>query len=377
MPVGTPRPAGPLKCKWTLVMIKRFIFMLVALGLVFGGIFGWKFYQLQQYLAHAPKPQPATVAVTDVKTESWTPYLYSVGSLVATQGIAVTNEVSGQVKTIHFHSGQQVKEGELLLELDDSVDRAQLDGARAEQRLAEIRFGRVRDLLQKKAVSKADYDEAVANLDNAKAQVRSRFELMRKKQIKAPFAGLLGIRQVDLGEYLSPGSPIVPLQALDPIYVDYSLPEQQLDRLSVGQTLTLSVKSYTGRVFKGHISAINPGIEPTTRNVRVRGTLDNPDHALRPGMFAEVQTHLPVRKGILTVPRMAITYAPYGDSVFVVQDHNGGLVVKRVQVQTGDVRGDRVEITRGVEAGQRVVTAGQLKLRNGQPVVIDNSVKVD
>jgi membrane fusion protein (multidrug efflux system) len=358
-------------------MIKRFILMLVAVGLIFGGIFGWKFYQLQQYIAHAPKPQPVTVASADVQEESWTPYLYSVGSLVATQGIAVTNEVPGQVKAIHFHSGEQVKEGELLLELDDSVDRAQLDGARAEQRLAEIRFKRSSDLLKKKAISKADYDVAVANLDNAKAQVRSQLEVVHKKQIKAPFSGLLGIRQVDIGEYLSPGSPIVPLQALNPIFVDYSLPEQRLGRLSVGQTLTLSVKSSPGRVFQGHISAINPGIEPTTRNVRIRGTLENADHVLRPGMFAEVQTHLPMRKGILTVPRTAITYAPYGDSVFAIQEQNGGLAVKRVQVQTGEVRGDRVEITRGLKAGQRIVTAGQLKLRNGQAVVIDNSVKVD
>ena len=358
-------------------MIKRFIIMLVALGLVFGGIFGWKLHQLQQFVAHSPKPPPATIADTEVKAESWTPYLYSVGSLVATQGIAVTNEVPGQVKSINFQSGQQVKEGEVLLELDDSVDRAQLDGARAEQRLAEIRFGRARDLLQKKAISKADYDEARANLDNAKAQVTSQLELVRKKQIKAPFSGLLGIRQVDVGEYLSPGSPIVPLQALDPVYVDYSLPEQQLGQLSVGQTLTLSVKSYPGRVFQGRITAINPGIDPATRNVRIRGTLDNPDHALRPGMFAEVQTHLPMREGILTVPRTAITYAPYGDSVFVIPDHNGGLVVERVQVQTGEVRGDRVEITKGLKVGQRIVRAGQVKLRNGQAVRIDNSVKID
>lgn len=358
-------------------MIKRFIIMLAAVALLFGGIFGLKWWQFKQYAAHPFTPPPATVASTTVQTETWTPYLSSVGSMVAIQGIEVTNEVAGQVKAIHFKSGQQVKEGDLLLELDDSVDRAKLDGARAEQRLAEVRFRRANDLLKKKAVSKADYDEAAANLDNAKAQVHSQLEVVHKKQIRAPFSGLLGIRRVDIGEYLSPGSSIVPLQSLDPIYVDYSLPEQRLGQLSVGQVLTIKVKSFPGRDFQGHITAINPGIDPGTRNVRIRGILDNPDHSLRPGMFAEVRTMLPERQGILTVPRTAITYAPYGDSVFVINEKNGKKVVNRVQVQTGAIRGERVEIVKGLKAGQEVVKAGQLKLRNGQAVQIDNSIKLD
>ena len=361
-------------------MIKRivlFLLVLLIVGLAFGGIAYIKFWQFRQFAAQRTPPPPVTVSDAPVQAQSWTPFLYSVGSLVATQGIDVTNEVAGQVRTIHFRSGQEVKQGDLLLELDDSVDRADLDGARAEQRLAEIRFGRSRDLLQKKAISKADYDEAQASLDNARAQVTSRLEVLRKKQIKAPFTGLLGIRKVDVGEYLSPGSPIVPLQSLDPIFVDYSLPEQELGKISVGQELTLNVKSYPQRDFQGRITAINPGIDPATRNVRIRGELENSDQALRPGMFATVHTHLPLRENILTVPRTAITYAPYGDSVFVVQQQGSGLVVQRVQVTTGEVRGDVVEIKHGLTAGQRVVTAGQLKLRNGSPVQIDNSVKIN
>lgn len=359
-------------------MIKRFIIVLAALALVFGGIFYWK---MQQWAAMSASmsggPPPPTVATTDVQRESWTPYLYSVGSMVATQGVDVTNEVAGQVEKIEFQSGQEVEKGDVLLQLDASVDRAQLQGARAEQRLAEIRFRRASDLIKRKAVSQADYDEAAANLDAAKAKVTSQLEIVNKKQIRAPFSGILGIRRVDVGEYLSPGSAIVPLQDLDPIYVDYSLPEQQLGRISVGQTVTIGIKSRPGEEFQGRISAINPGIDPGTRNVRIRATLDNPDHVLRPGMFAEVRTHLPERQGILTVPRTAITYAPYGDSVFVVEDKNGSKIVRRVQVETGDVREGQVEIRSGLEAGQAVVRAGQLKLRNGQTVQIDNSVKLD
>lgn len=359
-------------------MIKRFIIMLAAVALVAGGIFYWKMQQFAAFQAmQSGGPPPATIPTTVVKSETWTPYLTSIGSLVASEGIDVTNEVEGQVEKISFKSGQQVKKGDVLLQMDDSVDRAQLDGARAEQRLAEVRFRRASDLIKKKAVSQADYDEAAANLDNAKAQVQYQLERVRKKAIKAPFDGLLGIRKVDIGEYLSPGSAIVPLQSLDPIYVDFSLPEQQLSEISTGQAVTISVKTFPDRSFDGEISAINPGIDPGTRSVNIRATLQNPDHSLRPGMFAEVHTHLPQRQNILTVPRSAITYAPYGDSVFVVQDKNGSKVVQRVQVETGEVREDRVEIVNGLKDGQEVVTGGQLKLRNGQPVKIDNSVKLE
>lgn len=358
-------------------MIVRFILMLAVLGLVFGGIFVLKKQQFEE-MEEQRGPQPlATIAATEVRTQDWRPHLNAVGSLVAIQGIAVTNEVGGQVRAIHFESGEAVKEGDVLLELDDSVDQADLEGALAGRRLAETRFNRLRDLLERNAVSQADFDEARANLDNAEARVSSQRKLLQKKRIRAPFSGRLGIRQVDIGEYLSPGSPIVPLESLDPIYVDYSLPEKDLNRVSVGQELTIAVKAWPDRVFRGQISAINPGIDPQTRNVRIRGTLQNPQQLLRPGMFAQVNTMLPLREDVLTLPRTAITYATYGDSVFLIREENDGLVVESRQVITGDVRDGRVEIVSGLEAGDQVVSVGQNKLRNGQSVRIDNSVELE
>lgn len=359
-------------------MIVRFILMLAVLGLVFGGIFVLKQKQFEEMAAQQGPPPPATIAATEVHTEEWRPHLNAVGSLVAVQGISVTNEVAGQVRAIRFQSGQEVKQGDVLLELDDSVDQADLEGALAQRRLAEVRFNRARDLLARNAVSQADFDEARANLDNAQALVSSRRKLLEKKQIRAPFAGQLGIRQVDVGEYLSPGSPIVPLESLDPIYLDYSLPEKELSRISVGQELTLTVKAYPDQVFRGEISAINAGIDPQTRSIRIRATLPNPELILRPGMFAQVNTLLPLREAIPTLPRSAVTFSTYGESVFrIKEEEGGGLMVERQQVVTGDVRDGRVEIVSGLEVGDRVVRAGQNKLRNGQPVRIDNSIELE
>lgn len=356
-------------------MIKRLIFVLLALTLVFGGIFGWKYYQMRLQAAQAAMPPPpATISSAEVRRETWQPSLHSVGSLVAVNGIHVTTEVAGQVESINFKSGQPVKRGDLLVQLEDSVDQADLRGLIVERRLAEVQFKRMADLLQKKSVSRADYDQARANLESAEAQVASKRALIRKKKIRAPFSGFLGIREVNVGEYLAPGDRIVPLQSLDPIYADYALPEQHVAELYEGQTVALLVRAYPERIFQGIISAINPGVDPGTRNVRVRATLDNPNYLLRPGMFAEARTFLPERENILTLPRTAITYNPYGDSVFVIEEKDRGLEVQRRQVETGEVRGGRVEIVKGLQAGERVVRTGQVKLRNGQRVRIDDSV---
>jgi membrane fusion protein (multidrug efflux system) len=201
--------------------------------------------------------------------------------------------------------------------------------------------------------------------------------VIAKKRITAPFSGWLGIRQVDLGEYLQPGAAIVPLQALDPLYVDYSLPERHLDLISVHQAVEIEVQAFAGEIFTGRISAVNPGIDPGTRSLRIRATLENPQSRLRPGMFAEVRTVLPQRPGVLTLPRTAITYNPYGDSVFVIQEGETGPSVQRRQVETGGVRNGRVEIVHGLQAGERVVIAGQVKLRNDQAVVVDNSIALE
>jgi membrane fusion protein (multidrug efflux system) len=359
-------------------MTKRMLFVLLVLGLVLGAMFGWKFYQGRQMAALAKMPPPpATVAAAEVQVETWQPYLQAVGSLVATQGILVTTEVAGKVSEIRFESGQQVAAGTLLLQLDESVDRAELEGIMAERRLAELQFKRREELLGKKTISRSDYDEAQLRLENATAQLATKQAQIAKKRITAPFSGLLGIRQVDLGEYLQPGAAIVPLQALDPLYVDYALPERYLDLISVGQGVEVEVQAYDGEVFTGRISALNPGIDPGTRSQRIRATLENPQSRLRPGMFAEVRTVLPQRPDVLTLPRTAITYNPYGDSVFVIQEGDTAPSVQRRQVETGAVHNGRVEIVHGLQAGERVVIAGQVKLRNGQAVVVDNSIVLE
>jgi membrane fusion protein (multidrug efflux system) len=355
-------------------MIKRLILVLLALGLTFGGIFGWKYYQMQRQAAQAATPPPpASVAATRVRTETWQSSLHAIGSLVAIQGIQVNNEVPGQVEDIAFESGAQIEKGEILIQLDDSVDQAELAGLIADQRLAELQFRRMAKLFREQSVSRAEFDEAKARLERTEAQVASKQALINKKRIRAPFSGSLGIRQVDLGDYLAPGSPIVPLQALDPIYVDYSLPEQHFDKLAVGQQVLLEVPAYPSDTFEGRIVAINPGIDRGTRTVRVRALLNNPHFRLRPGMFAEVRTVLAQRQDVLTLPRTAVTYNPYGDAVFVIQEQEQAWVVQRKQVTTGQIRNGRVEIIKGLKQGQRVVSAGQVKLRNGQRVTISES----
>jgi membrane fusion protein (multidrug efflux system) len=354
-------------------MILRLIIVVVLLAAVFGAIFGWKYYVGEQMAAaQSGGPPPATVAVSEAHIDRWQPYLHSVGSLVAVAGIEVTNEVAGKISAIRFESGQEVAAGDLLLQLDDQSDRAQLRGLQAEERLARLRFQRTARLLKQNSASQSDYDEALATLDGAKAAVAAQEALIDKKQIQAPFEGQLGIRRVDLGEFLAPGSAIVPLEALDPIYVDFSLPERELARVRVGQSLEVSVQAFPGRTFTGEVSAIDPGVEVATRSLRLRATLDNPDRLLRPGMFSSVKVLLGGDEEVLTIPRTAVTYNPYGDSVFVVFDRDGQLVVQRRQVQTGEARGGRVEVISGLEPGDRVVSAGQVKLRNGQPIVVDD-----
>ncbi|MEA3278709.1 MAG: efflux RND transporter periplasmic adaptor subunit [Pseudomonadota bacterium] len=354
-------------------MVLRLLLVILFLGLILGGIFGWKHYQQQQAAMGGPPPSPV-VAVAQVQQEDWQPRLTAIGSLIANQGIFVTNEVSGQVREIHFESGQTVEKGDLLIQLDDSVDQADLKGLIAQSNLAQIKLRRFAKLLKDRSASQSEYDEAKAELDGADAAVAAKEAAIDKKRIAAPFDGKLGIRIVDLGEYLPPGSQIVPLEALDPIFVDYALPEHHLPRIAVGKQVVVKVAAYPNREFQGTIDAINPGVEEKTRTVKVRATLENPQRLLRPGMFAEVSTLLPAREKLLTLPRIAITFAPYGDTVFLIEEQDDQNLVHRRQVTTGQVHGGRVEILEGLTAGDRVVMAGQVKLRNGQPVQIDNSV---
>ncbi len=359
-------------------MIKRLIIVLLALVLLFGGIFGWKYLQMQKMAAMmAGGMPPAVIAAETVQREHWQPGIGAVGSLVATQGVLVASEIAGQVKAIHFESGTVVQAGAELVTLDDDVDRAELAGLLAEKRLTEIQFERAKKLLKDKTISRSEYDQAEAGLDSAAAQVASQRARIDKKHIRAPFSGQLGIRKVDLGQYLAAGDTIVSLQANDPIYVDYSLPERYLNDLSVGQTVEVRVQAHPDQVFTGTISAISPRIETGTRSVPVRATLVNPQLLLRTGMFAEVNTLLPPRDNVLTLPEQAVSYNPYGNSVFVVEEKDGGQFVQRRQIETGAVRNGRVEVVSGLQEGDLVVTNGHNKLRNDMPVKVDNSAILD
>jgi membrane fusion protein (multidrug efflux system) len=357
-------------------VIVRLTIVIGALALVLGGIFGWKYDQAKQTQATAGPP-PATVSSTRVRAEQWQPEISAAGSLVASAGVFVTNEIAGQIAEIHFESGQIVNKGDVLVRLDDQTDRAQLDAFIAQQQLAQVRFDRVSRLLKDNMISQSDFDEAKFQLDIAEANVASQRSVVDKKTIRAPFSGRLGLREVNVGQYLAAGSQIVSLQAFDPIYADFTLPERFLSRLATGRKVAVRVQAYGTRAFSGSITAIEPRIETRTRNLRIRATLPNPKSELQPGMFADVAVVSPEKRKVLTLPRVALTYAPYGDSVFVIEDANGKRWVRQRQVQTGEIRGDRIEVISGLKEGDTVVVAGQIKLRDGQPIEIDNSVDLE
>lgn len=352
-------------------MIKQNLIILFIIATIFGGLFGFKFYQIKQGELHKQPPPPAVVAVTEVKQDTWQPTLEAVGTLVAVSGVNVSNEIAGKVTAIHFQSGQTVEKGQLLLELDSETDRAELKGLLAEQKLATLRRQRVAKLIRDKFTSQSEYDQSNAQLAEAKAAVESKQTIIKKKQIKAPFYGELGIRQVNLGQYLAPGSIIVSLQNRNPIYVDFSVPERHLGELKIGQLVSLNVQAYPQQAFEGKVTAINPDIDIETRSVKVRATLQNTDNYLRPGMFANVKVISNQQTTVLTLPDTAITFNPYGNSVFVVKDQQQVLTVQNRQVETGMIRDGRVEVVSGLDKGERVVSAGQINLRNGMQIVID------
>ncbi len=355
-------------------LASRFVIVIVFLGVVLGGIFGYKFYQFGQMQEQFSQPQaPAIVAATTAETESWLPATKAVGSLVAVNGIQVANEVPGVVETINFESGDTVAAGDVLVRLNAETDEAALRTRRAEAQLAEQEFKRVADLLPKRAVSQSQYDEVKANYDAARARVNEAEAQLGKKIIRAPFAGSVGLRMVDQGEYLATGSAIVEINMLDPIYVDYTLSERELSRLDTGYEVAVTVAAVPEQTFIGKVTAINSSVSPETRTVRVRATLDNPDKLLRPGMFATIMTRQPEPRELVTVPRTAISYNTYGDFVFVITDNDEGeQVVERRTVTTGDTRDGRVAVLTGLEAGEQVVAKGLLRLRAGQPVEIQD-----
>lgn len=350
----------------------RLIIVILVLAVVLGGIFGWKYVQQQQSEAQRAQTPPSTpVETVRIQPQSWRPALTSVGSLRAINGVEVANEVPGVVSQVAFESGQRVSQGDVLIRLEDSVDRAALAALEARARLANETFQRYADLLPRNAVSQSQYDEARANYRAAQADVEQQRAQLAKKTIRAPFDGVVGLRQVDLGEYLGIGTSIADLNMLDPIHVDYSVPEKQLERVAPGRAIEVRVAAYPGRLFTGETFAVAPSVNASSRTLEVRARLDNADHALRPGMFADVSTLAPETREVLTLPRTALSFNTYGDFVFqVVENDEGQTIAARQQVTTGSARGDEIEILDGLEAGDRVVATGLLRLRDGQPVSV-------
>ncbi len=364
-------------------MIKRMLIMLVFVGVLFGGIFGFEAFRahmIQKFLA--ARGQPAqTVSTIKAGRQLWQPHITVVGTLQAQQGADVAPEVSGIVTAIHFKSGQHVEAGTLLLELNTRPDVAKLHSLQATAQLAKTTYERDLKQFRAQAISKATLDAATADLKSARAQVAQQQALINQKMIRAPFTGRLGIRAVDLGEYLKAGAPIVTIQALNPIYVDFYLPQKNINQIQVGQTVSVQTDAFPGRSFVGKISAINPLVDVNTRNVEVRAAIPNPDQLLVPGMFATAQIDIGKPQYHITLPQTAITYQPYGDLVYLVEAHGKGphgkprLTVQQQFVTVGDTRGDQVAVLKGVKTGDIVVTAGQIKLRNGAPVTINNSIQ--
>ncbi|MGB1950479.1 MAG: efflux RND transporter periplasmic adaptor subunit [Marinobacter sp.] len=353
----------------------RFLIVILFLVVVLGGIFGYKFYQFDQMSEQMSQPQPpAEVSTTKARAGKWTPATKAVGSVEAINGIEVANEVPGVVETIGFESGDTVKKGDLLIRLDTAIDEAALRTRRAEAQLAEQEFKRVSDLLPKRAVSQSQFDEAKANFDAARARVNEAEAQLNKKVIRAPFDGNLGLRMVDQGEYIPTGTPIVEINMLDPIYVDFTLSEKELPRVATGYEVNVSVAAIPGKTFTGEVSAINTSVNPETRTVRIRATVANPDNQLRPGMFATIRTLQPEDRDVVTVPQTAISYNTYGDFVFVVEENDeGDLIVNRRTVQSGEVRDGRVAIEDGLSDGEEVVSKGLLRLRAEQRVTVQET----
>ena len=364
-------------------MKKRMVIMLIAVAVVFGGIFGFQAFKammIKKFMSSMAQP-PQTVTALKAVNSQWQPNLEAVGSLRAVKGADLSLEVSGVVDTISFNSGDDVNEGTVLLKLRSGDDEAKLESLQATADLNQITYDRDQKQFKLQAVSQATIDTDAANLKNAQAQAAQQQAILDKKTLKAPFTGHLGIRAVDLGQYLGAGTVIVTLQALDPIFVDFFVPQQSIDQLKLGQSVSVKIDAFKDQTFPGEISAINPKVDAATRNVQVRATLKNPDHKLIPGMYATIDISTSAPQNYVTLPQTAITYNPYGDTVYIVdekdKDASGKpqLVARQNFVTMGATRGDQVAILKGVNEGEMVVTSGQIKLHNGTTVLIDNSIQ--
>jgi membrane fusion protein (multidrug efflux system) len=323
---------------------------------------------------------PTTVTSAEVKQENWPPLLSAVGSVSAVQGATISSELPGTVAEVGFESGAVVKKGALLVRFDTSSEEAQLRSADADTELAKADLERARDLATRKVISKAELDTAESKFKQKTAVTENMRAIIAKKTMQAPFDGMAGIRMVNVGQMVKAGDQIVPLQSLDPVYVDFALPQQRLADLTNGLEVNMHTDAFSGRVFHGTLTAINSAVDVATRNVTLQATFPNSDHTLRPGMFVKVDVVLPRKEAVLAIPATAIAYAPYGDSVFVIEkkkDEKTGKesqVIRQQFIRTGETRGDFVTITQGLKAGELVASSGVFKLRNGMPVVINNEL---
>jgi membrane fusion protein (multidrug efflux system) len=361
---------------------KIVIAVLLVLGIA-GVLVGVKALQIKKLteVGKAYAPPPESVSSVIVREDKWQGTLSAIGSIVAVQGVTVTPEIAGTVRDIAFESGAVISKGELLIKLDASSEEAQLRAMEAQLDLARLNLDRERKLRQENMVSQSELDAAESTMKQTQANADNVRTVIEKKTIRAPFSGQVGIRQVNLGQYLDAGKPIVWMQTVTPVYADFTLPQQNLAQLSNGMPARLLIDAYPDRTFEGKLTAINPGLDQITRSISLRATFDNPDQLLHPGMFARVQVLLPEKSDVLVIPALSVLRAPSGDSVFVIEQAastnntgKAGLKVRQQLVRVGIERGDFVSVQTGLKAGEKIVSAGQFKLRTGMSVVEQNDI---
>lgn len=360
--------------------VMRAVVLIIVAGVLAALIGGFSYFQfvvkpemIKGFITGAEQP-PVTVSALPAQAETWSARLPAIGTLTPVKGADISPESGGVVQEIFFESGQDIKAGAPVITINDDVEQAELKSAQAELRGVQLAMERKKALSERGNASKAAYDDALAARDTALANIARVKAVIEKKKIPAPFDGKLGIRQVNIGQYVSPGTKLVTLQQLDPIYADFYLPEQYLGLVHTGLEIESTVDAFAGQSFKGVIESINPSINPDTRNVQVRAILQNPEFKLLPGMFANIQVSSGVDRTVVTVPRTAITYSLYGDSLYVVEKGEGDVsTAKRRVVKVGESQGDRVSILDGIKEGDTVIVNGQIKLYDGAKVVVDNS----
>ena len=358
------------------LMRRRLIVMLIAVGVLLALIVGFnlfKNYMIRRAMSRNASP-PQTVTTMRVDYSDWQPLVQAVGSLRAVRGVDVTTEIAGLVRNIRFRSGEDARSGQVLVELNADSDIAQLHALEAAAELSATVYARDKVQFEAQAISQAQLDADAADLKNRRAQAASQAATVAKKTVRAPFDGRLGITTVNPGQYLNPGDKVVTLQSLDPIYADFRVPQEELGRVATGQSVRLTTDAFPGAVFEGKLTSIDPLVDAATRNVALEASVANPERRLLPGMFARVAVASGQTQRYLTLPQTAITYNPYGATVFVAKTSGAGLTAEQTFVTTGPTRGDQVAVLKGIKRGDIIVTSGQLKLKNGTPLRVDNTI---